>query len=114
MSADDISPTKILWAVLGLVLTIVLALGGWLCSRSIAHDAQITAVQYQLQALIQTQTNVIPPVIEAALMELRSKGNSDRELNLKAVEIATGNQKDIGYIKEQLATFREQIRAKIP
>lgn len=103
MSTDDLSPTKVLWAVMGVTLTIGLGIGGWLCQRSIAHDAQIQAVQYQLSAIILSQANTISPVVEASLRELRDKTNSDRDLIGKLTEIATGNAKDIGYLREQIA-----------
>lgn len=103
MSADDISPTKIMYAVIGITMTLGLGIGGWLCSRSIAHDAQISAIQFQIQSMIQINGNTISPVIESSLRELRDKTNNDRDLISKLTELATSNAKDIGYLKEQLA-----------
>lgn len=72
----------------------------WLMYRSVIHDAQIQSFQYQLQALVQSQSNTISPVVESSLREIRDKTNSDREMIAKLTEIAVGNSKDIGYLKE--------------
>ena len=85
-----------------ILAAVTIGLVGWLCYRSIAHDAQIQATQYQISAIIATQTNVIPPVVESSLRELRDKTNSDRDMIARLTEIATGNSKDIGYLKERL------------
>lgn len=106
MSTEDISPTKILWAVLGLVGTIGLALGGFLCQRTISHDAQIAAIQYQIQSVIQIQTNTIPPVIEQSLREIREKGNSQTELLSRLAESSSRNTQEVGYLKEAIAKMK--------
>lgn len=93
---------KVMWTVLGIGGTCMIAFTGWLAQRSIAHDAQIAAMQYQLQSVIQINTNTISPVVEASLRELREKTNTDRELIAKLTEIATGNSKDIGYLREEM------------
>lgn len=89
-----------LW-LMGIVAAIILPVFGWLCQRSISHDAQIAAVQYQIQAMIVAQTNVIPPVIEGALRELRDKGNKDRDELTSLMSAMTANTKDISYLREQ-------------
>lgn len=69
---------------------------GWL-------SVMVIGMRSQLDVQSMARDNVIPPVVESSMRELRDKGNTDRELILKLTEIATGNQKDIGYLKEQSA-----------
>lgn len=68
---------------------------GWL-------SVMVIGMRSQMDVQSMARENVIPPVIEASLRELRDKTNGDRELILKLTEIATGNAKDISYIKEQI------------
>lgn len=68
---------------------------GWLSIMVIGMHSQLDVQSMQHE-------NVIPPVIESSLHELREKGNTDRELILKLTEIATSNSKDISYIREQM------------
>jgi hypothetical protein len=83
-----------------IVCSIAILAFSWMMWRSVTHDAQIQALQYQIQTLVQLQGNVIPPVVESSLREIRDKTNSDREMIAKLTEIAVGNSKDIGYLKE--------------
>lgn len=73
---------------------------GWLCYRSITHDAQMQAIQFQISNLIQVQSNVIPPVVEASLKELRDKTNVDRELISRLSESVNANTREISYVRE--------------
>lgn len=66
---------------------------GWL-------SIMVVGMRSQLDVQSMARENVIPPVVESSMRELREKGNSDRELILKMTELATGNQKDISYLKE--------------
>lgn len=61
----------------------------------------VVGMNSQIAVQSMQHENVIPPVIESSLRELRDKTNSDRELILKLTEIATSNSKDISYIREQ-------------
>lgn len=85
--------------ILASVITMLIC---WLCYRSVTHDAQIQSQQYQIGTILQTQQNVIPPVIEASLRELRDKTNADRDLILAMSQRASDNQKDISFIRQQL------------
>lgn len=76
-----------------IITAAVLAWLGWL-------SIMVVGMRSQIDVQSMARENVIPPVIESSLRELRDKGNTDRELILKLTEIATGNAKDIGYIKE--------------
>lgn len=55
-----------------------------------------------------TQANIISPVVEASLREIRDKGNSEASgvasQLARLTQIATENSKDISYIRESLAT----------
>lgn len=71
-----------------ILAAVVVALIGWLCYQSIQQGAQIQSLQYQYSGMIQAQQNVIPPVVEASLRELREKTNTDRDLILKMANTA--------------------------
>lgn len=87
---------------LQIVSAIVMAAMGWLMWRTVAHDAQLQAMQYQIQSIIQTQSNVIPPVVEQSLREIREKGNAQSEILAKLTQAATSNGLEIGYLKDRV------------
>lgn len=76
-----------------LLTAAVLAWLGWLSIMVISMNAKI-----ETQTVV--HQNVIPPVVEASLSELRAKGNSDRELLSRLMESSMANSKDISYLKE--------------
>lgn len=80
--------------IYGICIAGAVAWMGWLSIMVIGMNSQLAVQSMQHE-------NVIPPVIEASLRELRDKTNGDRELILKLTEIATSNSKDIGYLREQ-------------
>lgn len=86
-----------------IALSAIMIWCGWLTIRSISLDAQLATT-------IQTQSNVIPPVIEASFKEIREKGNVEAKTVNDALVIltkmATENGKDIGYIKESIAKLK--------
>jgi cell division protein FtsB len=84
-----------------LVAGIAMSLIGYLLWNSVQVTTQMVGLQSQIQLISQVQSNVIPPVIESSLKELRDKTNADRDLIAKLTEIATGNSRDIGYLKER-------------
>lgn len=102
--STDLSPTKVMWTVLGIGTAMLIPFMGWLANRSIAHDAQISAVQYQIQSMLQIQSNTISPVVEASLRELRDKSNEDRKLIQIIAESSSRNTLEIGYLKERTKT----------
>lgn len=64
-------------------------------------------LQARVEAMQLTQSNIISPVVEASLREIRDKGNAEA-LGTSAqlarlTQIATENSKDISYIRESLA-----------
>lgn len=98
---------RIAIAIAGVLL---LAWGSWATVSLLSIPSDLRAIQFNLQALQSIQSNTIPPVVEASLRELREKGNTqisaDRETLAKLTETAINNAKDIGYLKEQVATQR--------
>lgn len=81
---------------------VIISLMGWLCFRSISHDAQIAAVQYQIQSIVQSQSNTIPPVVETSLREIREKTNAQVEMMTQIRIDVRDNQKDIVALKDKL------------
>lgn len=83
-----------------LVATVLIAWVGWL-------SVNVITLSQQMEGIRINQSNVIPPVVESSLRELRDKTNtqevSDRELLTRLTETAINNAKDIGYLKEQMA-----------
>lgn len=76
---------------------------GWITILTIGNSADIRAIAL-------TQTNVIPPVVEQSLKELRDKGNVEsratNELLAKLTETAIGNAKDIGYMRQEITNLK--------
>lgn len=76
-----------------IITAAVMAWLGWL-------SLMVVGMRSQMDVQSMARENVIPPVVESSLRELREKGNTDRELILKLTEIATSNAKDISYLRE--------------
>lgn len=72
----------------------------WLVIMHFALEAKVQSIQL-------TQANIISPVVESSLREIRDKGNQEStgvaSQLAKLTQIATENSKDISYIRESLA-----------
>lgn len=97
---------------IGLIITLALAVFGmvvswlsWLTLTVVGHSSE-------LKGLSLNQSNVIPPVVEQSLREIRDKTNLEARSNAEALakltELAVGNSKDIGYIKERVAKYESK------
>jgi hypothetical protein len=90
-----------------IVCSIAVAALGWTMWRSVTHDAQISALGYQIQGVVQSSHDVIPPSVEASLREIRDKENGfNRDIMAqlaKITENSINNTNQISYLKEQFA-----------
>lgn len=72
----------------------------WLVIEHFTLEAKVQAMQL-------TQANIISPVVEASLREIRDKGNTEASgvasQLARLTQIATENSKDISYIRESLS-----------
>jgi hypothetical protein len=83
------------------IIAAILSIAGWAVTRTYAHDAQLQAIQYQIQAIVQQNGNTISPVVEASLREIREKTNAQADAITKLTEAALDNRKEIGFLKER-------------
>lgn len=94
-----------------IVCAIAVTALGWTMVRSVAHDAQISALTYQIQGIVQTSHDVIPPSVEASLRELRDKENQFNSKVMeqlgKITENSINNTNQISNIKEQLGKIQK-------
>lgn len=77
---------------------------GWLSLMVVSMNAKMES-----QAVM--HNNVIPPVIESSLAELRGKGNNQQELLTKLSEVAIGNAKDLSYATDQRNQINQRMAA---
>lgn len=88
----------------GVVFTIV---GALLLTWLTWISGSLITIQQRMVSIELNQANVIPPVVEASLRELREKTNSqaaqEAQTIAKLTETAINNAKDIGYLREQVS-----------
>jgi hypothetical protein len=82
------------------VIGLIIAGFAWLTVEHFSLDSKVQAMQL-------TQANIISPVVEASLREIRDKGNTEQagvaSQLARLTQIATENSKDISYIRESLS-----------
>ncbi len=87
-----------------IVCTMLIGWNGWLSLIVFGHNTKIESIS-------NTQSNVIPPVVESSFKELREKTNGEAKSNAEALakltQIAIENSKDIGYIKAEITKLQE-------
>lgn len=96
--SDSVQDKLVYWA-----MAVLASVAAWAVTRTYAHDAQLQAVQYQIQAIVQQNTNTITPVVESSFREIREKSNNQAETLSKLTEAALENRQQLGFLKEQLA-----------
>lgn len=98
--------------LIGIGISLGLAVFGMLVSWLSWLTLTVVAHSSELKSVVLTQSNVIPPVVENSLHELRQKTNeeskSSAEATSKLMQIAVENSKDIGYIKAEIVKLQER------
>lgn len=93
MSTDDIQQK---WPALaaGMASIIILPWMAWI-------TLQIIDMKASIQAQTITSANVIPPVVESALVEIRTRLNADQVERTRILQGVIENSKDIGYLQQK-------------
>lgn len=96
---DSIQERWVQWAMGFIIIGFA-----WLVIEHFSLDSKVQAIQL-------TQANIISPVVEASLREIRDKGNQESSgvasQLAKLTQIATENSKDISYIKDKIDVSRK-------
>lgn len=99
-----------------IVAGIMVMFCGWLGWRSLAHDEQIKSLQYQIQSVLQVQSNTIPPIVEQSLREIRERINAEQrtsnEYIQKMLEQLTANRGDIRDNQKDILQIKESLKVK--
>lgn len=101
----------------GLIVTLALAVFGMFVSWNAWMTLQIVSHSAELRTLSLQQSNVISPVVEQSLREIRQKTNEQYEAysdgHQKLLEIANQNRSDVRDVQKDIAQIKE-ILSKTP